>query len=55
MRNIAYICAFMHSLHFFQDLFWDPLDAVMVSTSLLSKISFETLSTLSRCWPHRKI
>jgi len=27
----------MHLPHFFQDLFWDPLDAIMVSASLFLK------------------
>jgi len=53
MKNITYIRAFMHSPHFLQDLFWDPLDVVMVSTSLFFfKIWLETLLALSRSWPH---
>ena len=31
MKNIAHICTFMHLHHFLQDLFWEPLDAVMIS------------------------
>jgi len=34
MKNIAHIRAFMHLPHFLQDLFWDPFDAVMISTSV---------------------
>jgi len=37
MKNIAHIRTFMHLHHFLQDLFWDPLDAVMISTLVFLK------------------
>jgi len=50
MKNIAHICAFMHLPHFLQDLFWDFLNLIF-----FLKSPFETLSTMWRSWPHRKI